>query len=136
MRSCSTMQMGDDLEALRAEVERLLAAALASDELHVDELRQRDSDHAANDARRDHDHEVELRLHDEQHEFDVANLRQALESRDVIGQAKGIIMATMWCTADYAFNLLKQQSQAENRKLTEIAAEIASRVERRARRTA
>jgi AmiR/NasT family two-component response regulator len=63
-------------------------------------------------------------------------LRKALESRDVIGQAKGIIMATMQCTADEAFVLLKRQSQAENVKVVDIAAELADRTARRAHRGA
>jgi AmiR/NasT family two-component response regulator len=37
----------------------------------------------------------------------------------------------MGCTADEAFVLLKKQSQAENRKLTEIAADIVARAQRR-----
>lgn len=41
----------------------------------------------------------------------------AMASRASIEQAKGVIMATTGCTADDAFELLKQQSQSENRKL-------------------
>ena len=65
-------------------------------------------------------------------EGQAEHLRRAVESRDVIGQAKGIIMATMHCTPDEAFVVLKQQSQAENRKLAVIAAELAGRFSRRA----
>ena len=79
--------------------------------------------------------EAELREHDEQHEVDVANLQRAVESRDLIGQAKGIIMATMRWTADEAFALIVQQSQAENRKVTEIAMDIVRRATRRPPRT-
>jgi hypothetical protein len=57
----------------------------------------------------------------------VADLRVALASRDVIGQAKGIIIASTGCTSDEAFALLKAQSQAENRKVTVIAAELVAR---------
>jgi AmiR/NasT family two-component response regulator len=63
---------------------------------------------------------------------DMTNLRLALESRDLIGQAKGVIMVTMRCSPDRAFELLVAQSQAENRKLVEVAAEIASRASRAA----
>jgi AmiR/NasT family two-component response regulator len=67
------------------------------------------------------------------HDREVANLGAALMSRDVIGQAKGIIMVTTHCTADKAFALLVAQSQAQQRKLVEIATELAERVSRRAK---
>ena len=54
-------------------------------------------------------------------------LRQAMESRAAIEQAKGILMATMRCTPDDAFDILRQQSQSENRKLREIAEELVAR---------
>jgi GAF domain-containing protein len=52
------------------------------------------------------------------------NLRAAMEHRAVIEQAKGILIGTTGCGEDEAFNLLVQQSQHENRKLREIAAEL------------
>ena len=55
------------------------------------------------------------------------NLRAAMEHRAVIEQAKGILMGTTGCDADEAFHLLVQQSQHENRKLREIAAELVQR---------
>jgi len=55
------------------------------------------------------------------------NLATAMESRATIEQAKGIIMATTQCGADEAFTLLRQQSQYENRKLRDVAAEIVER---------
>jgi GAF domain-containing protein len=58
------------------------------------------------------------------------NLAKAMESRAVIEQAKGVIMATTGTGADQAFDLLRQQSQAENRKLRELAAEIVDRQQR------
>jgi len=61
------------------------------------------------------------------------NLEQAMESRAQIEQAKGIIMATTGTDADGAFEQLKQQSQHENVKLREIAAEIVARASRRHR---
>ncbi|MFE9748708.1 ANTAR domain-containing protein [Saccharothrix saharensis] len=51
----------------------------------------------------------------------VAQLEQALTSRAVIDQAKGIIMAAHRIAADEAFALLRDQSQRENRKLHELA---------------
>ncbi len=58
-------------------------------------------------------------------------LAEAMESRAVIEQAKGVIMGAMGCTADEAFDVLRQQSQIENRKLREIAQEITSGQRRR-----
>jgi GAF domain-containing protein len=52
------------------------------------------------------------------------HLREALESRDVIGQAKGILMARRNCTADAAFQALRQASQHRNIKLREIAEHV------------
>lgn len=55
------------------------------------------------------------------------NMQTAMESRAAIEQAKGIIMARAGCDADTAFGLMVQQSQYENRKLREIAAELVER---------
>ncbi len=52
------------------------------------------------------------------------HLREALASRDVIGQAKGILMARRNCTGDAAFELLRQASQHRNIKLREIAEQV------------
>jgi GAF domain-containing protein len=52
------------------------------------------------------------------------NLREALESRDVIGQAKGILMARRNCTSDAAFEALRQASQRRNVKLRDIAEQV------------
>jgi len=48
-------------------------------------------------------------------------LHDALGNRDVIGQAKGILMERHRVTADAAFSVLSRVSQAENMKLAEIA---------------
>ncbi|WP_432544395.1 ANTAR domain-containing protein [Kineococcus sp. SYSU DK002] len=56
-----------------------------------------------------------------------ANLQVAMQSRAVIEQAKGVLMATLHCTADEAFAHLATQSQHANRKLRDIAAEIVAR---------
>jgi GAF domain-containing protein len=48
-------------------------------------------------------------------------LHEALGNRDVIGQAKGILMERHGVTADAAFGVLSRVSQAENIKLAEIA---------------
>lgn len=54
-------------------------------------------------------------------ELTAAQLQEAMSSRAVIEQAKGIIMASTRCDPERAFELLRAQSQTENRKLREIA---------------
>jgi GAF domain-containing protein len=49
-------------------------------------------------------------------------LGQALESREMIGQAVGVLMATRGISAEEAFQELSRQSQNTNTKLREIAA--------------
>lgn len=58
-------------------------------------------------------------------------LTQALESRVVIEQAKGLLMST-GMTSNAAFEVLKKASQRENRKLQHIAADVVGESERRA----
>lgn len=50
-----------------------------------------------------------------------ANLREAVKSRTVIGQAVGILMARRNLTADEAFEVLKRTSQNRNIKLAGLA---------------
>lgn len=52
------------------------------------------------------------------------HLERALESRGVIDQAKGILMAERRCTADEAFDALVEISQHSNRKLREVAEQL------------
>jgi GAF domain-containing protein len=52
------------------------------------------------------------------------HLREALESRDVIGQAKGILMARRGCTPEIAFEALRKVSQHRNIKLRDIAEQV------------
>ncbi|MBW0106999.1 GAF and ANTAR domain-containing protein [Pseudonocardia sp. KRD291] len=56
----------------------------------------------------------------------VANLRRALDTRDMIGQAKGILMERFDLSADQAFDLLVRSSQETNTKLHDVAAWLAS----------
>jgi transcriptional regulator with GAF, ATPase, and Fis domain len=63
----------------------------------------------------------------------AGHLQTAMASRAVIEQAKGIVMATMGCTPDEAFDILRQQSQTENRKLRDLAAELVARQQRHTR---
>jgi GAF domain-containing protein len=52
------------------------------------------------------------------------NLRAGMGSRDVIGQAKGILMERYKLTADQAFGVLTRVSQELNRKLADVAGEL------------
>jgi GAF domain-containing protein len=52
------------------------------------------------------------------------HLQTAMESRAVIEQAKGIIMATRHCSADQAFGVLSKTSQDTNRKVRDVAAAL------------
>lgn len=54
------------------------------------------------------------------------HLEEALASRDLIGQAKGILMAREGIDADAAFDILRRASQRTDRKLRDIAAEVVS----------
>ncbi|WP_299952174.1 GAF and ANTAR domain-containing protein [uncultured Modestobacter sp.] len=55
---------------------------------------------------------------------DVANMRQAMASRAVIEQAKGILMERYKVTSEQAFTLLTHASQRSNVKLRDIAEEL------------
>jgi len=119
----------DAILALRNEIQRLLAAALASDQDLASVILQ---------SQQLQDEEI-LALAD-QHNIDTENLAQlssevdqlksALKTRDLIGQAKGVIIATMGCSADEAFALLVTQSQHEQRRVSDIAAEITAKAQR------
>lgn len=56
-------------------------------------------------------------MHDEQ-------MEEALQSRDLIGQAKGILMAREHVTAEEAFDMLRRASQRLNVKLRDVASEV------------
>jgi hypothetical protein len=120
----------DDRDDLRAEIRQLLAEALVADEGHVAEMDRRDELHISETDRRDVLHQGEIQRRQDGFEHELLTIREALETRDLIGQAKGIIMGSMRCDPDAAFVLLKKQSQAENRKLTDIAADVVSRTQR------
>jgi GAF domain-containing protein len=54
------------------------------------------------------------------------NMRRAMETRAVIEQAKGIIVAQERCTPEQAFELLTRISQTRHRKLRDCAADLVS----------
>jgi GAF domain-containing protein len=51
----------------------------------------------------------------------VDHLHQGMVSRQVIGQAVGLLMAQRRCTSEEAFELLKTASQRNNEKLRDLA---------------
>jgi transcriptional regulator with GAF, ATPase, and Fis domain len=59
-------------------------------------------------------------MHDEQ-------MEEALESRDVIGQAKGMLMVREGVDADEAFEMLRRASQRLNVKLRKVAGSVVDR---------
>jgi GAF domain-containing protein len=63
----------------------------------------------------------------------TAQLERALVNRGVIDQALGIIMSRTGLDSDQAFDKLRQRSQLDDLKLTEVARQIVSRAVARAR---
>jgi GAF domain-containing protein len=59
------------------------------------------------------------------------NMRIAMDSRAVIEQAKGVLMAQRHIDAEQAFEILRDASQRYNRKLREIAAGIVEGAQQR-----
>jgi hypothetical protein len=55
---------------------------------------------------------------------EIRELRQALESRSVIDQAKGLVRAWLCCDEDEAFQALTAASQHANVKLRVLATEL------------
>jgi transcriptional regulator with GAF, ATPase, and Fis domain len=55
-----------------------------------------------------------------------AGLKEALVNRDIIGQAKGILMARGGITAEQAFAELSTASQHLNRKIRDLAQDVAT----------
>ena len=52
------------------------------------------------------------------------HLQTALVSREIIGQAQGILMERERITAEQAFDLLRRSSQHLNRRLRDVAQEL------------
>jgi AmiR/NasT family two-component response regulator len=61
---------------------------------------------------------------------EIEGLHTAMEHRAAIEQAKGVIMNVVGCGPDAAFAALVAQSQNQNRKLRDIAAEIVAAQDR------
>jgi GAF domain-containing protein len=63
----------------------------------------------------------------------VAQLQQALTSRAEIDQALGVMMSRTGATAQEAFDKLREMSQSQSVKLTEVARQVLGQAVRRAR---
>lgn len=57
----------------------------------------------------------------------IATLREAVDSRGVIGEAKGMLMERYHLTADVAFAVMVRYSRTNNVKLVDLARRIANR---------
>ncbi|MFC9929557.1 ANTAR domain-containing response regulator [Streptomyces sp. NPDC127190] len=56
--------------------------------------------------------------------LEIEQLRHALDSRPVIDQARGILMAAHSCTPEQAWTILREASQRSNTKLRRVAAAV------------
>ena len=63
----------------------------------------------------------------------AASSQSALSKRAVIDQAMGIVMSRAGCTADEAFDRLRQLSQTRKTKLSVVAQSLVDEAVRRAR---
>lgn len=61
---------------------------------------------------------------------ETSGLREALESRNVIGIAQGLLMNRYGLTRDQAFEVLRRRSQETQTKLRDLAAEVVDRWDR------
>ena len=61
----------------------------------------------------------------------AAHLQRAVESRDVIGQAKGILMERFRVNGDEAFQMMVTSSQETNIKLVDVASWLVSQADQR-----
>lgn len=64
------------------------------------------------------------------------SIQRALQTRAPIEQAKGMLMALHGIDADQAFDMLRQESQSKNRRLSVVAEELVERLSRATERPA
>ena len=127
---CNNAVVSDaELQALRDELERLVAAGLRAASDHADALASLEAVHAEELVALGVVHQARIESIDAANLADSAHLRRALATRDLIGQAKRVLMVTLGCDADKAFAVLLTR-QHENRKILDLAAEITARVVR------
>lgn len=107
--------MEDKLEEYILDIESLLATAT----IEEGELQGALVDSSAL--------EVQLRKAVDEGLIREEQLQQGIESRDVIGQAKGMLMDREGIHADEAFGMLRTISQRTNLKLREVAVLLIAR---------
>jgi ANTAR domain len=73
--------------------------------------------------------EVELRRELESARSELGRLREAMDSRAVIEQAKGMLMLVARIDAEEAFALLAETSRRERRKVRDLASELVAAAE-------
>jgi putative methionine-R-sulfoxide reductase with GAF domain len=66
-----------------------------------------------------------------EHDDQVDHLAKGMVTRQVIGQAVGLLMSQRRCTAEEAFGLLKSASQRNNEKLRDVAERMVAGHEQR-----
>jgi AmiR/NasT family two-component response regulator len=78
------------------------------------------------ESQTDVDHRVieELQAEIEIDKEKIANLEVALRTARRIGSAMGVLMATQKVTENEAFDMLRNASQTENRKLRDVAQDV------------
>lgn len=57
-------------------------------------------------------------------------LQEALKSREIIGEAKGILMEREGCSSEESFAMLRRLSQHSNRKLRDVAQDVIDSIAR------
>lgn len=72
-------------------------------------------------------------IHTDRHQLATEAVAASARNRAVIEQAKGILMGRTGVTADEAYELISQQSQALNKKVYAIAQEIVERAAQHSR---
>jgi hypothetical protein len=72
-------------------------------------------------------------IHSDRHQLATEAVAASARNRAVIEQAKGILMGRTGVTADEAYELMSQQSQALNKKVHAIAREIVERAAQHSR---
>jgi hypothetical protein len=76
----------------------------------------------------------EVLAHDETRE-EVTHLRSALESRVVIEQAKGILMASWQCSSGEAFEMLRSRARNSGSRVQDLALDVVQGTTTRGRRS-
>jgi hypothetical protein len=79
---------------------------------------------AVNQAGEPQAHDLPLDVQMQRLRREIDQLREALDSRGIIGQAMGILMERYGIDADRAFAVLKRYSQHRNRKLRDVARDL------------